>query len=183
VSPLLIAQLRMVERSARVRRYHTEPLLHQQNVGEHTYGVMWLIMLLTNHQASRNLLLAALEHDSPEHEVGDIPAPTKRLTGMKHTFDALEEGVMSQLQLLGHVITKDEANILKLADCLEGAMFCAFELRRGNRDIVTAFGNYLDYIRKLLNTRDTCPESLDVEETARDMFNYFQEQFDYVFRK
>ena len=178
---LLKDRLRMVERSARVRRYHTEPLLHAQNVGEHTYGVMWLVMLMTDGQASRNLLIAALQHDSPEHEVGDIPAPTKRLTGMKAAFDELEDDHMNSLALGSPLLSDDEANILKMADCLEGAMFCAFELRRGNRDIETAFRNYLAYIRGLLANPATCPAEFAVEAIAGDMYRYFKDQFHHVF--
>lgn len=167
MNALILKQLQAIERSARVRRYHTEPLLHAQNVGEHTYAVMWLIMLLTDGEASRDLLLAALQHDTPEFSTGDIPAPTKRLTGMKAAFDALEDGVMSDLEWPPMRLTVDEARTLKMADNLEGLMFCGFELRRGNLDILWAMSNYLNFIQQ------TAPTGL-----ALEIWTHYKEKFD-----
>ena len=145
--PAQLRQLRFLESSARVVRWHTEPVIHRQSVGEHTYSVMQLILLLTQGQASAALLAAALMHDTPERKFGDVPGPTKRLTGLKRKFDELEAGFMEELGLtLPTQITQEEAEILKMADMLEGGMFCAFELRRGNRDIQEGFYNYLTYI-------------------------------------
>lgn len=149
MSPLLRARVSMVERSARVRRYHTEPVMHAQNVGEHTYGVMWLVLLLTDNQASRDLLVAALMHDAPEHSTGDVPAPTKRLGGIKVAFDTLEDEVLEKLHLKYPELTVTEQRTLKMADILEGALFCAGEVRRGNRDMGTSLANYIAYAHSL----------------------------------
>lgn len=149
MNQLLAARVRMVERSARVRRYHTEPVVHQQTVGEHTYGVMWLVYLLSDGDVSRNLLLAAMMHDAPEHETGDIPAPVKRTGGIKAMFDTLEDRAMRDLQLAFPELTEAEAATLKMADCLEGMLFCSWELKRGNTLMALSFRNYTDYIRRL----------------------------------
>lgn len=162
---LLLSRLRMIERSARVRRYHTEPVSHIQNVGEHTYGVMWLVYLLTNGNASRELLLAAMMHDAPEHVTGDIPAPTKRLGDLKVVFDAMEDEVMAQLHIGIPSITDTEARTLKMADCLEGALFCAWELRRGNKDMAGSFRNYMAYI-----------DQLHPQGVAADIVNHLKEE-------
>lgn len=162
---LLKARLRMIERSARVRRYHTEPVTHFQNVGEHTYGVMWFVYLLTDGQPSRDLLLAAMMHDAPEFDTGDIPAPTKRLGDLKVVFDALEDSVMDGLHLKMPAITDTEARTLKLADCLEGALFCSWEVRRGNLELLGSLRNYIKYI-----------ESLHPAGTAADILNIIKEQ-------
>jgi 5'-deoxynucleotidase YfbR-like HD superfamily hydrolase len=146
---LLKDRLHMIERSARVRRYHTEPVLHQQNVGEHTYGVMWIVYLLTDGQPSRDLLLAAMMHDAPEFYTGDIPAPTKRLGDIKAVFDAIEDSVMDDLQLEMPTLTDAETRTLKLADCLEGALFCSWEVRRGNLELLDSLRNYIKYIENL----------------------------------
>jgi 5'-deoxynucleotidase YfbR-like HD superfamily hydrolase len=62
-------------------------------------------------------------------------------------------------------ITDTEARYLKLADLLEGAAFCLSELRRGNRDICHALGNYLRYIA-----------TMHPEGTAGEIFNFIKEQ-------
>lgn len=144
------ARLFYVDGSQRVRRWHTEPVLHNQTVGEHSYGVMYLVLELTGWSASRNLLLASLMHDTAERKTGDVPGPTKRKLGVKAAFDAMEDAHMAELGLVIPALTESEAFTLKLADNLEGAMFCAFELRRGNRDIRPCFVNYLNYTAGLL---------------------------------
>ena len=92
----LAERLKAVERSARVRRYHTEPVIHQQNVGEHTYGVMWFILLMVDNPSAA-LLNAALMHVTPEYAVGDVPSPTKKAPVIKQAFDQLEDEVLERL--------------------------------------------------------------------------------------
>ncbi len=161
---LLAAQLRGVERSARVKRYHTEPTLHTQTVGEHTYGVMWMVLLIWP-DARRHLLVAALGHDTPEYASGDVPSPSKKDPAVKAAFDALESATMERLQLETPVLDSFEAMVLKLADNLEGLAFCVSELRRGNRDISLALGNYIAYIRSMQPTG-----------RALEIFNHLKEQ-------
>jgi Predicted hydrolases of HD superfamily len=139
-------RLRYLEESARTLRWHTEPVLHRQTVGEHTYGVLMLVMELTSWQASRNLMAAALLHDTAERRFGDVPSPTKRLLELKESFDGLEETFMEENRIPLPALGKAEHRVLKIADYLEGAMFCAFETRRGNRDIRNGFRNYLNYL-------------------------------------
>lgn len=146
MSYLLTQQLRMIVKSARVRRYHTEDTLHPQSVGEHTYGVMWLVFLLTDGACSRELLLAAMMHDATEYVTGDVPAPIKRRHGLKGVYTTLEDEVLSALQLPEPPLTANERSTLKLADNLEGALFCVTEARRGNRLIHLCLDNYIDYL-------------------------------------
>lgn len=143
-------RLRYVEGSARVLRWHTETVHHRQTVGEHTYTVMQLVLLLTRDEASRELLVAGLRHDTAEQLFGDVPAPTKKLSGMKDTLDGLEDTFMREIGLNIPVLEPFEAKVLKMADSLEGCLFCASELRRGNRELQRGFANYLNYIRTLL---------------------------------
>lgn len=146
--------LRFLEASARTKRWHTEPTLHTQSVGEHTYSVMQLILVL-DPAASRNLLIAALRHDTAERKFGDVPGPTKRMAGVKDRFDAMEDAFMAGLGLDLPELTPGEARLLKLCDMLEGAMFCAFELRRGNRELQEAFHTYLSWIEQVAQSNSS----------------------------
>lgn len=143
-------RLAYVEASARVLRWHTEPVLHRQSVGEHTYTVMHLVLLLTDGTATKNLLVAALFHDTAEKLFGDIPSPTKSLPELRDILEAAEDAYMTAIGLPIPELTAWEAGVLKMADVLEGGLFCAFETRRGNRDIQRGFANYLNYARRLL---------------------------------
>ena len=160
---LLAMRLRAVERSARVLRYHTEPVVHRQSVGEHTYGVLWMLCLITD--PSKELMKAALMHDTAEYAVGDVPSPTKKTPVIKQAFDQLEDEMLERLLWKLPDITDVEARFLKLADLLEGAAFCLSEWRRGNRDISTALGNYLRYIA-----------TMHPDGKAGEIFNFIKEQ-------
>ena len=113
MNALLAERLKAVERSARVRRYHTEPVIHQQNVGEHTYGVMWFILLMVD-SPSANLLKAALMHDTAEYAVGDVPSHTKKTPVIKQAFDQLEDEMLERLLWKLPDITDVEARFLKV---------------------------------------------------------------------
>lgn len=171
----LRAQLRMVTRSARVLRYHCEPVLRNQSVGEHTYGVMWLIMLMTNGLPSAQLLSAALMHDMHEYVTGDVPAPTKKLAGVKGLFDNMEASIEKSVNFEMPTLLPEEEWLLKMADVLEGLAFCAFELRQGNREIFDCFRNYADYARKQLATAPSknIVASLIVEKYVREFTQAF----------
>jgi 5'-deoxynucleotidase YfbR-like HD superfamily hydrolase len=132
--------------------------------------VVWLVLLLTDNAASRDLLVAALMHDAPEHHTGDVPAPTKRLGGMKAAFDVLEDEVFERLHMKYPGITDSEARTLKMADVLEGALFCAWELNRGNREIVGCLRNYIAY-----------GESLNPQGVALEILDYVKGQYASVF--
>jgi 5'-deoxynucleotidase YfbR-like HD superfamily hydrolase len=171
INALLLSQLDMVGRSGRVKRYHSQPAVHTQTVGEHTYGVMWLVLLLTRY-ASRDLMVAALMHDAPEYYTGDVPAPTKRLAGMKAAFDNIEDSVFKRLELQYPQLSEAEARTLKMADVLEGALFCAWELNRGNREIHECLYNYISYA-----------DSLAPDGAALEILNYVKGQYAQVFGK
>lgn len=152
MSNLLDRQLAMINRSGRVRRYHSEPVIHEQTVGEHTYNVLWYVMLLTNQSPSPELLMGALKHDVHEFVTGDCPAPTKRQPGMKEAWDALEADIELRYNIVNpdEALTAPEARILKLADVLDGCGYCYMELKMGNRLIQNAFKHYLEYTEVLL---------------------------------
>lgn len=172
MNALLTRQLTMIVRSARVRRYHTEDTQQQQNVGEHTYGVMWLVYVLTNGACSKDLLLAAMMHDAPEYTTGDVPAPVKKQYGVKPVFDAMEDELFESLHIPQPVISDTEARTLKLADCLEGALFCLSEAYRGNRLIEGCLTNYISYL-----------DSMNPTDVALEILNHIKEQRDAIFRQ
>ena len=170
-------KVRFVERSARTQRYHSQPTLHAQSVGEHTYGVMMLIHLMTGGKASAALLTAALLHDTPECATGDVPGPVKRAADVGEAFEALESRVMAYYGIEEPKLDSAEASILKLADNLEGLSYCAFEARMGNREIQDCYMNYLAYVSGSL-VRMTVPNAF-----ALNIWNKYKEEYDNTFGK
>lgn len=129
------------------KRFHTVHTIFSQNIAEHSFGVAWWCEALTNKGASKNLIMAALAHDLSEHIVGDVPSPTKRkVASLANELDGLEAHHLDVAGLI-YPLAPEEKRILKLADILEGMMFCVRELQSGNRSpqISYVYENYISY--------------------------------------
>jgi 5'-deoxynucleotidase YfbR-like HD superfamily hydrolase len=108
-----------------VLRYHAAPTVRPQTVGHHSFGVAVIVIYLTSGDASANLLKAAVLHDTAELFTGDIPFTVKRDNAdIKTTFDELENRAYAERLLEMPELTKEERCVLKLADTLEGYLWC-----------------------------------------------------------
>lgn len=146
-------KLEFIANAAEVERFHMMRTSQRQNVADHSFGVAWGCWLMTDGKPSANLLMAALAHDAAEHEVGDIPAPTKRTLGLRELLHTHEAKVVERV--LGSVhgaLTEDELRVLSLADSLDGLMFCYRELRTGNTRMEWPFNNYRRYAQAQYHT-------------------------------
>lgn len=142
-------QLNFVFQGAKTKRYHTTDTLTSQTVGEHSFGVAMFCLILTAGKCSNALVYAALTHDLAEHKVGDIASPVKRkIPELKEIVDDYEEDC---LRLAGFEVNlpAEETRILKLADYMDGCMFCIREARYGHNAIKEVYGNFLSYILEL----------------------------------
>jgi len=123
-----------IEQGGQVKRCHMISTIHEQTVAAHSFGVAWWCWLLSHeNKPSPNLLMAALGHDLPEGETGDIPAPTKRRLGINDLLADWEAQADASAFIPVFELTEDEARILKLADCLELLQHCIRERTLGNR--------------------------------------------------
>lgn len=114
--------LKRILRSGQVRRWHTEPGL-DQTVGEHSWGVAAIVLLLKP-DASAELLKAAITHDWHESIFADIPSPTKRAhPGIAVAEEAAIVKFWALLGLEQPTLTEEENQILSTADKLEAMLF------------------------------------------------------------
>jgi 5'-deoxynucleotidase YfbR-like HD superfamily hydrolase len=146
--------LHSIARSAAVARYHTEATVAKQSVGEHTYGVFWLAHWMLEGIMGMPLALAIMAHDFEEHVTGDLPGPTKDRPGFREAVAGLERSVRNELGMLELATTPEEDHILKVADLLEGFLWCTREFQRGNRHIAPCRQNYRDALRMKLRDTD-----------------------------
>ena len=147
-----IHQLMFTRDGGSVKRMHTVRTIHAQTVAEHSFGVAWLVWALADGKPSANLLMAALAHDVPEVEVGDLPSPTKRALN-SGALQILEDKAMENNFLpLFNELTQQEQTILRLADMFELAFFCVDEHNLGNRTprLHEMFNKVMSYIDPLL---------------------------------
>ncbi len=133
-------------------RYHTKRTLQPQTVGEHSFGVAWLCHYLTGGDPTALLLMAALDHDMPEFETGDIPAPVKReVEEVDVVLGMLEDRVREKHGMDNFYVrlTKEEQLVLKRADILEAMCYCLRELSLGNTRLRPTYYNYVRYLGTL----------------------------------
>ena len=141
-------RLDLMWRGGQVTRYHTVNLIRRQSVGEHTYGVMVMLNLLTGFSVSPGLYEAALLHDVPEAETGDVPSPTKRAMASQG-WDDFELKVLGRYGLGRPLLTPEEKRLLALADMLEGLRYTVQEVRMGNLELVPVMDRFARYIMEL----------------------------------
>jgi 5'-deoxynucleotidase YfbR-like HD superfamily hydrolase len=116
-------------------RCHSERFVgDRQTVFHHSAGVALILIEVLGEQCSRELLIAALQHDLAEGFSGDVPAPTKWSLG-EGFFDAFEEEIRRQMELAPVKLTPGEKALLKAADFLDLCWTCYDQRRLGNVDI------------------------------------------------
>jgi 5'-deoxynucleotidase YfbR-like HD superfamily hydrolase len=146
----LLKELEFLIGGGAVQRFHTVQTIKPNTVAEHSFGVAMLVDLLTGGTASKNLVVAALRHDMAEQTTGDIPAPAKRAYGLREQVNAIEEAIMEGSHWPMPTLTETEKQVLKFADCLDGALYCIREARIGNaKNMQPCYHNFWSYIREL----------------------------------
>lgn len=143
-------------RAGRVVRYHTNPLVIHEDVAQHTFNVMNILLDVMGGNISRNLLLAALLHDQGEYATGDIPSPVKRgVVGaaVKEHLDNVEEEAVRALypNLPTIHLSGEEKVLLKFADLLDGLIKSTEEVRMGNVYAQECGRNYCRYLLHMEN--------------------------------
>lgn len=144
-------QLKFVYKGGKTKRFHTTDTLTAQTVAEHSFGVAWLCYFLTVGNPSTTLLLSAMSHDLAEHKVGDVASPVKRMFPvLKEWLDVAEENELKGAEInFESLLTDAEKRILKLADNMDGMLFCIREARYGHLHTEEVWTNFYDYTVQL----------------------------------
>jgi len=132
-----------------VSRYHMVRTMRDQNNAEHHYRVAMIALKLYSALVAcrcelgqsdcavdpveeRNILICALVHDLPEWELGDPPAPTKRIPAIKDAFSKLEVNFWQRRGVVGHW-SELVTHLVKTADLTEGYIFSFHNQGLGHR--------------------------------------------------
>lgn len=157
------AMVEFIARGGSVRRFHTVRTISPNTVAEHSFGVVWFLWLLTGGQCRAKLLMAGASHDLAEQTVGDVPSPAKRALGIGHDLDELETRILAD-HGVAFTLTPEEARTLKLADCLDGLLYCAQERKQGNRWVDEIADKYAEYLTEM-NPQGVEREAFDAVKT------------------
>lgn len=113
--------------SGKVVRYHSAvDIPNKQTVAEHSWGVAVIVSYLAGKGLTLPLLLEAIGHDCGEIHMGDAPAPVKWAAPELGAMLKKEEEKFrtSNTSMPPQFLTIREGHILKLADMLDGFVFC-----------------------------------------------------------
>jgi 5'-deoxynucleotidase YfbR-like HD superfamily hydrolase len=140
--------LTLITNGGRVRRFHAKATLKEETVAEHSYLVAWLVTLGADYNPGANLILAALQHDIPECELGDMPGPTKVKMSLGAQFEAAEAEIFKAAGMpdFGALLCEKDAQLLKLCDNLAGWLKCVYERQLGSTMLLRTEANYAAYI-------------------------------------
>ena len=144
------AKLQKIRNGGNVKRYHTIPIIREQNNAAHSWGVAVLFDQLWGVK-SMNGVRASLYHDCAEYLTGDLPAPIKKSSKeVAKVIKQLEDDFNAELDIAIDINKEDQVKV-KFCDCLEGALFCLEELEMGNKMVADVFSKYMEYLREQVN--------------------------------
>ena len=151
-------------RAGLVRRYHAQPHLVTQSVGEHTWQLL-RIMTTVWPDVPRSVILYAIYHDIAEGCTGDLPYTVKLASStIKTEMDSLEEAAVVTMRKLWDIPqfrepSSEEKAFIKACELVEFAEYSWNELRMGNQYIEAVLQRVIPRIEKtqlmptFLNTR------------------------------
>lgn len=118
--------------SGEVKRYSVWPVLLQQTVGSHTWGVYhvyWMVFGVPSAQVALYIHM----HDAEELVSGDNPFPMKmRYPKLKEAITEIERDARAALSLPDTVLPSAERHRVKVCDLLEMTMKGMLEREMGN---------------------------------------------------
>lgn len=165
--------------SGEVTRYHAVPSVRPQNLAHHCWNVQCIIAYLVPANAEYaerylDLMEEARLHDAAELYTGDIPYTVKRDNPeIKALLYRLEEQARSDnLQECFADLTSPNAAVLKLADTLDGFIWCA-KYERLNGDVLPRWHEAYNIAREKFWERIRTSYGTETWIRADDLFIKF----------
>lgn len=148
----MINNLTRLLEAGQVDRFHTEPTIHNRNIGHHSFNMMLIIDWAYENNPPVEILRAAMLHDMHERYMGDIPYPIKRNPLIEDNLKILESEINKEMRIY-YSLTKNQEEILNAADMLEFMWYILQERRLGNTNHEWAFVKANEYLELPRNDR------------------------------
>ena len=134
--------------SGYVTRFHAVPGITPQSIAEHSWGVAMILEHCYGATFDNPVvILKALTHDCAELVTGDVPAPMKwECPELKEPLEAVEEKFEKATGIHYRSLEQVEIDMIKVCDCLEGMQYCFRRTKCGEREAVTPFWAWNDYL-------------------------------------
>lgn len=146
--------------ASQVVRFHNKPCIKQNTDAHHSWGVAMIAYLLSENP-SLNLIMACLSHDMGEQVWSDVSYPAKIALGIQQMLQDKEDATLKE-NGFGFDISPEEARILKIADALDGMLYCVAERRMGNRNLDSAMDRWMGNVN---------PYAPEVSTREREIIN------------
>ena len=141
--------------AGRVKRFHTKQTLQEQNIADHSWGVVQLLLHFWPN-SRKEVMIAALDHDLPELITGDIPGGLKRdHPEISQLFDKLDQEYLKTEFYREEIKLEEYEKIrLKFVDLMELFIFSSREIELGNKRFGLLKASVLDRLNDLVNRMD-----------------------------
>jgi 5'-deoxynucleotidase YfbR-like HD superfamily hydrolase len=125
-------------RSGKVNRMHTMPQLHRENIAEHTWGFLYILLRYWP-DAPRDVIVSVIFHDAGEIATGDVPghikwASPELTTILEQKEKAYIESIINPDLVLSH--RSEWGCVLEICDRADFCVSCIHEMRLGNQNAV-----------------------------------------------
>jgi hypothetical protein len=145
LTPMSVLVQRLREAS-HVERSHTMPHHGSYTVGQHSFDMLTLLLMLYP-DCRRELMLAVMFHDVAERWTGDVPHTAKESDGeFGKRLAIVEARVMKALGLVID-LTEMERFWLKGLDVVEYLLWCKDQLAMGNQNVMASFGATMSWLQ------------------------------------
>lgn len=135
---ILVERLMFCYSAGQTRRWHTrDHMIRDETIAAHSWNVTMWIMLL-HPEPGKNLIMAALVHDLPEHITGDLPRWAKENLKLNIALQEMESKIYAQYDL-NCDIDENERKWLKAVDLFDAWMFIRQNILAGNRLALDAY--------------------------------------------
>lgn len=155
-------------RNGQVVRKHTMENIRAENIGEHTWGVVTLLLMAWP-GVKPNIVVGAQFHDSGERATGDMPGPTKWANPvLESEMDRLEHEHI-QRTLPEHLrddittLTENEWAVIEIFDRAEFCISMGRERRLVNTYAMIYFERALTKMEQVIETHLDAFEKMDPE--------------------
>jgi 5'-deoxynucleotidase YfbR-like HD superfamily hydrolase len=123
--------IKSILNSGDVLRFHALPRIEKQTLSQHQWGVAIICKYLKDNIKADELMLA-LTHDATELITGDIPATFKwSFPEIKNILNDVENQITF---IPTYDCDKDFKYVLKIADMIEGMIYCYNQYYVGNNE-------------------------------------------------
>jgi len=127
-----MTMVKKIRTGYKVKRFHTQPRIHEDSVGLHSANVAALVLVF-DPDCRKEVLVEALMHDVAEVETGDTPATVKNWEELRVALEYLEARFRANNLIPTPKLTKEEQGLLHFVDRLESLISAQEEFNMGNK--------------------------------------------------